>query len=667
VTTDSDRKDGEPFVGTPGELLQKAVWHYNERQYPTAAVICQGIIASFPENAEAFHILGHIATRTQEFTAAISYFMRAVSLDQMNPTFSRSFAECLENAGRTDQAILAWSQYVVLKPDEIETLRHLANLQLGAGQPLDAVKTLQGALNQSAEDPAIQYQIGLAFHHAGEPVAAVEQFKSALLGTEPGKYWPECESALSAAMRGCGRIDEAIAYARLAVSHTPELASAHNNLGLALLDAGEISAAKDALDIAMRLRPDDPEIINNLGVILTRSGQHDQAEMQFRNVLRLRPNWAHGHLNLANSLREEERLDEAIEQYRAALASAPDDYRILGSLALAQLNMNRPDEAIIAYERALGLAPENAELRKGLGIAQLLSADFKNGWCNYESRLKCTDVTQRQFNSAPWDGAPLENGKLLVHAEQGFGDTLQFSRYVPMLSGYADTIVFECQRPLADLMNSLDTNATIVARGDPLPASDAHVALMSLPGLSGTVRDNIPNQVPYLSARSDQVAEWSGRMVEESRPRIGIVWAGNPSRQDDRMRSCPLSALTPIMEREDIFLASLQMDASDADRALLRRYNIRDFSKDIKNFTDTAAAITALDHIITVDTATAHLAGALGKPVSVLLGYAADWRYMLDRTDSPWYPTMRLFRQSRRGDWDTLVQRVERQITASKP
>jgi Flp pilus assembly protein TadD len=429
-----------------------------------------------------------------------------------------------------------------------------------------------------------------------------------------------------------------------------------NNLGLVLIDAKRLDEASAYLEEAARLQPDDAEIQNNLGVCQARSGDRTAARIRFDKALALRPGWPEGHLNLANIQRQEDQLEDAVENYRKALEGNPDDYRTYGSLALAQVNLNVPDDAIESYERALELAPDDPELRKGLGIAQLLKGDLYKGWRNYEARLHCDD--QRSFAVPSWGGDDLAGGSVLIHAEQGFGDTLQFCRYLTRVSETANAgaIVFECQRPLYRLLASIDGADTVVARGDPLPNTDFHVPLLSLPRLFDTTLDNIPAPSPYLSIPAETPTTLSDR--NDGRARIGIVWKGNPNRQDDEKRSCPLAELRPLADIPGIQLFSLQTDTTEQERQWLAERDIVDLAAGFRDFADTAAHITALDFIVSVDTAAAHLAGALGKPIWVLLGESADWRYLIGRSDCPWYPTMRLFRQQIRGDWHGTAQRL---------
>jgi len=659
VEPTTNRTQLETLVGTPHEVLQRAIQRYNAGEYIAALTICQELIAVDKHNAEALYILANVAIQTGEGDEAVGLFVRAVNIAPTNAKFSRGFADALERTGRTAQAIHAWSQTLAMAPDVADAPPRLARLLAREERFSEAIDVFRRALELTPNDPEIHHDLAVALHRTGQLAAAVETFEAALRLQTNGAIRAECHNGLAATLRQCGRYAEAVVHGRQAVEFAPDSSSARNNLGLALFDSGDDQAAVSMLEEARRLKPNDPDILNNLGVALTRAHRSRDAKILFDRVLKQRPGWAEGHLNLANLLRQDGRPDAAVEHYQAALAAQPNDFRIHGSLALAQMNLDQPYDAITTYEKALTLSPENPELLQGLGIAQLLTGNFDDGWRHYESRRCNPDYATRVFTGVPWNGEALNGGTLLVYAEQGFGDTLQFCRYLPMVLARAkpDSLVFECQRPLCGLMRSLAGAYEIIARGDPLPETGHHISLLSLPGLFGTTEATIPSTSPYLSPPHIQPVALDMPQTA-MRPKIGLVWAGNPLRQDDAMRSCPVAMLEPLLAKAGPQIHTLQQAADGQSREWLQRYGAIDLAPDIKDFNDTAAAISSLDLIISVDTATAHLAGALGKAVWVLLGHAADWRYLRNRTDSPWYPSMRLFRQSRRGDWHGLIRHV---------
>lgn len=646
----------EILIGSPSEVLQSAAIHYNKGELAAAVAICRRVIEENADNAEALYILGYIAIQTGENDAAVGYFVRAVSVEPTDPRFNRGFAEALGLSGRTEQAINAWSQYLTLQPEDCDAHCSLAQLLVVAGQQEAAIDTYKAAALLAPEDPRILLHLAVAQHKAGQLTQAITCYETLLLKNESSAA---CHNGLAAALRQLGEKDRAVTHGERAVQLMPESADAHNNLGLAYYDAGAMARALDTLKEAHRLRPDDAETLNNLGVALANNGQVEKAQERFHEALTFRPNWAEAYLNLANAYRQENRLDEAVETYEKAIEANPDDFRIYGSFALARLNQNLPDAAIANYKKALAIAPDDPELRKGLGIAQLLGGNLTEGWKSYEARLQCGQP--RQFDIPRWNGENLEGGTLLVHAEQGFGDTLQFCRYLAPLArkANAEKVVFECQQPLVRLLQNIEGPDIVIPRGTPIPIADRHVPLMSLPGIFSTTLDTIPTPTSYLSS----LAAGPKPKLPAGKPIVGIIWRGNPLRQDDKMRSCPLSAFEPIVGISKAHFVSLQIDASPEDRKQLEVLNIHDVSKDISDFADTAAIVSQLDLVISVDTATAHLCGGLGKPVWVLLEYAADWRYLIGWDESPWYSSMRLFRQQNRGDWTALTRRAAAALT----
>lgn len=649
--------DGAPdeiLIGSASEVLQRAAAHYNREEYAAAATICREVVKHDPDNAEALNILGHIATQTGDYDTAVACFVQAVSVAPTDARFGRSFAQALEMSGRSDRALLAWQQYLTIAPDDLVAQCRFARLLSGSGRHREAVSAYERAATHDSAGQDVRLALALARYHAGDLPAAIESYE-ALLADDPD--CATCHNGLAATLQAAGAHARAVEHGRRATELEPGSAAFHNNLGLALLGADCADEASVSLTRAARLSPDDAEIRNNLGVCLARIGDRDGARDCFGRALALQPGWAEGLLNLANLLRQEDRIDEAVAHYRQAIEAGPDDYRTYGSLALALLDMNDAAGAIDNYETALALTPDDPELRKGLGIAQLLAGNLREGWRNYEFRLRCAGA--RPFEGRRWKGEDLTDRSILVHAEQGFGDTLQFCRFLAILKARtpAREIVFECQPSLVRLMKDIEGADKVIARGDPLPQTDFHVSLMSLPGLFDTTLETIPAPGAYIGAPARD-ARHLPALPHASAYRIGIVWKGNPRRQDDEKRSAPLAAFAPLLALDGRTVVSLQTDLTPAEADWLRARKIPDLSAGIADFADTAALVADLDLVVCVDTATAHLAGGLGKPVWVVLGVGADWRYLTGRDDSPWYPGMRLFRQKSRGDWREVIQRL---------
>jgi len=398
----------------------------------------------------------------------------------------------------------------------------------------------------------------------------------------------------------------------------------------------------------------------NLGVALRAAGRIAAAVACLRRGVALRPDDAAARSNLGNALRADGRLDEARACHEAAIAAAPASGSFVYNLALVLRDAGDLDAALARFDAAETLGYDKSELKWDRALALLLRGDMARGFTEYEWRWQTPDAKKRDFPGPAWDGAPLGDGTLLVYAEQGFGDAIQFVRYLPLLAGRAARVVFECPALLIRLLRASPACAglRLVARDiDPLPDFDAHAALLSLPHL--LTAETIPAQTPYLHppAEGTRLDDPPGGGL-----RVGIAWAGKPTHRNDRNRSLALARLAPVLELPGADFHSLQLGAAaDQIAALGFAAVLRDWRPQIRDFADSAALIAALDLVITVDSAPAHLAGALGREVWTLLPFAPDWRWRTGRTgrtDTPWYPAMRLFRQDAPGAWDEVVARV---------
>jgi len=456
-----------------------------------------------------------------------------------------------------------------------------------------------------------------------------------------------------------GRLDEAITAYRLAIAATPAFAEALNALGIALQQRGDLASAIAHYRAALEAKPDYASACGNLGAALFTQGEIAAALDYYRRAIDLRPDHADAHYNLGKALHEGGDAAGAIECYRRATTFEPGHVSAWNNLGIALRDLGHPDQAVVSYRRALALKPDAAEIRYNQAMALLEGGHFETGWGEYEARFAAGDVPERAFGRPRWTGQDLSGKTLLVWAEQGFGDSLLFARCLGMLAGRAARVVFETQPALARLMRSLPGADLVVAAGHPLPPFDFQVPLLSLPGLLGIRLASIPAQVPYLSAEPDLVETWRQRLDQTSngRLRIGLAWAGNPNQKNNHNRSLPAAALAGLLALPTAFYSLQQGD--EAER--LNRSGIGqviDLAPHLTDFAETAAALAGLDLIITVDTAVAHLAGALGCPTWTLLAFAPDWRWLRDRADSPWYPSMRLFRQDRPRDWTPVMARV---------
>jgi tetratricopeptide (TPR) repeat protein len=454
-----------------------------------------------------------------------------------------------------------------------------------------------------------------------------------------------------------GRMNDALQFLTAAVRRDPRSAEALSDLGLAQHAAERYAEALASHDAALAIAPANPDIVNRKAVALLRLDRPQEALAETGRALAIAPAHPDALGNRGNIHVKLNRPDEAVAAYDAALRIAGESAQLRTNRAHALRRLDRIEEAVADLRKAIALQPDFAEAHFELGMAQLALGDFERGWTAYEWRWATGAFAhhRRPFRSPQWTGAqPIAGKTILLHAEQGFGDTIQFVRYAPMVAGLGATVILEVQPELVSLLSGLAGAASVIARGQKLPRFDLHCPLLSLPRAFHTGLAEIPAAVPYIEASRTLAQSWADRLPAR-RPRVGIAWAGRRAHHNDLNRSLPLACLAPVLDQADVQLVSLQRDLRPGDAAIMAdRPSIAHLGEELRDFADTAALISGLDAVVAVDTAVAHLAGALGKPLLVLLPFAADFRWLRRRDDSPWYPTARLLRQPRFGDWESV-------------
>jgi len=505
-------------------------------------------------------------------------------------------------------------------------------------------------------------QRALRAHQQGD-LDQAERHCTALLRHDPGNF--DALHCLGDINYRRGRLDAALALFQAALRADLGRADGFASLGLVFHSLRRFKEALISYEEGLRIAPTHAELLNRRGVALLELGRPREAREDFERVLAADP----GHLdalgNLGNALIRLNRPADALAAYDRALQSAPANAQLLTNRAVALRRLDRPHEALMSVASALAARPNFAQARFVQSVAQLTLGDFAAGWRGYEARWAVGALaSQRRTFTAPlWLGRePLEGKTILLHAEQGFGDTIQFVRYAPLLAARGATVVLEVQPPLVRLLSRMPGVAAVVARRQPLPAFDFHCPLLSLPLACATAPATIPADIPYLAPDPADAALVRERLPRQ-RPLIGLVWAGEPSHDNDLNRSIRLQTLLPLIDRTDVAFVSLQHEVRDDDAPLLQnRANVLRLGEEFRDFADAAAAIGALDAVIAVDTAVAHLAGAMGKPLFLLLPFAADFRWLRERQDSPWYPSARLLRQPKFGDWDSVIETLREEL-----
>jgi tetratricopeptide (TPR) repeat protein len=461
-----------------------------------------------------------------------------------------------------------------------------------------------------------------------------------------------------------GRMDAAIDLIVRAIEVSPNVPYYHSNLGIALREKGKLDESIAALRRAIQLNPNLAPAHNNLGIALSDQGRLDDAVAEYHIAIRIDPAYADACNNLGVALNELDRVDEAIEFYRQAIRSRPDFAAAHNNLGTALKDKGRVADAIDSFGRAIQLDPRYSEARWNRALALLLSGDFQNGWREHESRLQTQSAfvaPPRKFSEPQWDGGDLRGRTILLHPEQGLGDTMQFVRYAPLVAGRGGKVILGCAPQLSRLLLGSVGVARIAAMNRPLPRFDVQCPLMSLPLVFATDLSSIPATIPYLFPDPALVQDWQRRIGTKERSfKIGVAWAGNPKNPRDRSRSIGLGQLSPLAEASKN--ATVQFHSLQKGQAAAQPpppgMNLTNWNHDLHDFAETAALIANLDLVITVDTAVAHLAGAMAKPVWLLLRFVPDWRWLMSRDDSPWYPTMRLFRQTSPGDWNSPIRKL---------
>ncbi len=567
-------------------------------------------------------------------------------------------------AGRLREAEAVYRAVLRAAPEHASTHYNLAVALRGLGENEAAAAQYRRALALKPDNAKAHSNLAIILAEQGRPAEAETHYRQAI-AVQPDHA--NAHYNLANLLRQQGRVGEAIGHYQRSLKVNPDDPDAHNNLGIALAADGDQSEAVAAFEHALALRPDFAEAWNNLAATLEQQGDLAAAGRACLRALALVPGYADAHYNLGHVLDVEDKVEDAESRYRLAVAIDPSHAKAHNNLGFLLQRQGRLDEALARYERAQALDPDYADAHWNEALARLLTGDFAIGWRKYAWRARRPETPSRTFAEPAWDGGNIAGRTILLYAEQGMGDAMQFIRYAPLVKDRGARVVVECHPELRRLFATAAGTDALAGRGDALPAFDCHASLLDVPALLGTALETVPAGIPYLHAEPALIAEWRSRLEGSGALKVGLAWRGNPAHANDRRRSVPAQTMARLAAADGVSWFCLQPDARPDELAAFAPSMLNDCGKLLRDWADTAALIAALDLVITVDTSVAHLAGALGKPAWVLLPFAPDWRWLLDREDSPWYPTLRLFRQAEAGEWEEVLERVGFELTEISP
>lgn len=609
-----------------GNIVERAIAKHQAGDLAGAERDYRSAIEKDPDNAECIHLLGVIQQQRGNHAASIDMIRRAIGIDERNAAFRSNLAVALRAAGRLEEAAAELREALRLDPRYTVARKNLGVILNSLGRSAEAEPLLRQAAAEAPGDPAGLKQHGVA-------------------------------------LMNLGRLPEAAETLRAAAERTPDDTAVLNNLGIVLKELGRIDEALAYFEKAAAVDPDSAETYNNLGTALSAAGRLEEALPRFRKALEIKPGYLEARHNLGVALRDLGNLREGVDLLRQAVEASPGDPEAQNNLAAGLQCQGQYDEAMVHYKRALRIKPDHVWAHFNRSTLLLGGGDYEHGWLEYEWRLKRPGTLVRRFDKPLWDGTPLPEGSVLLYTEQGLGDTIQFVRYAPLVKERVGTVILECQELLLPILSRCRGIDRLVPAGGERPPFDRYAPLMSLGGILDTRVDSIPAAVPYILPDPALVKRWKDRLDDYDGFLVGINWQGNPRFQRDYQRSMPLSHFAPLADVPGVRLISLQWGPGREQLPdAAQQFPVVDLGEDIDRdtgaFMDRAAIMMNLDLVVSSDTATPHLAGALGAPVWTALCYSPDWRWFTEGEANPWYPTMRLFRQPAPGNWEAVFRDI---------
>jgi tetratricopeptide (TPR) repeat protein len=626
------------------------------------------------KNFSALQLIATLYAQNNEPLKAIDFFSKAI---RINPNFGPCYSNrgnALKEIGRYNEALINYDKAISLQPSD-------ANNYSNRGVALQELGRLEEALSSYDKAISLDPNSAEAFSNRGVALQELGRLEEALssydIAIKLKDNFSRAYANRADVLQKLSRFNEALSDYDEAIRLEPNNAEVYFNCGNAFKELGRFKEALDCYQSAISFNPKWPEAYCNQGSALQALRQLDTALVSFNMAIDLKPDYAEAYSNRGNALQEMGRLEESLESYDKAIQIAPRLVDAYSNRGLVLEKLKHLSAAIASFDAAIQLDPNLADVRFNKSLTLLLSGNFEKGWQEYEWRWKKHSLIiskqDRFFSKPAWLGdQPLNDKKIYLYSEQGMGDTIQFCRYAPIISNLGAEVILEVQPPLVQLLKQMPGVSDVVRFGDAVPPMiDFHCPLMSLPLALKTTLDTIPKNTPYLKADSTKFFYWQKKLSNVNGFRVGLVWNGGFRPDQIKLwgindrRNIPVSKLSKALSDLNVNFYSLQKgDPAESEIKLLEHElwpneNFFNYSNELHDFSDTAALIANLDLIISVDTSTAHLAAAMGKPVWLMNRYDSCWRWFLDRDDSPWYPSLKIYRQSRMNDWDDILERVK--------
>lgn len=663
---------------------------------PDAARYLNQAVEINPRNADGFYMLATLARTTGHLDESIGYFEKALEINPGFQTIYGELSQLLLHCGRRERAKSVVSQGIMHFPTVADFHYFLGNVHIALGEYAAAIESLVNAVSLNEDHSDAHFALGNLLVELGRTEAALGNYRRA---TEIKPEFTDAFFRQANALLKLNRSSEALVNFNHALKLNPNYVPALVGRGAVLLGLQQNAEALVNCDRVVKLMPDSPEAFLNKSAALQNLGRYEEALTSCERALVLNPEYLDALINQGTALSALNRYREALESYQSALRIRPDCVDALLGMSIALFHLSRCAESVECCTAALGFEPGRAQayLNRGLALmgmnqsdlalqnfaeaielnptyadahfneslCRLLIGEFDSGWKLYEWRWQTPQLAaeKRRFSQPLWTGKQsLQEKTILVHCEQGFGDTIQFCRYTALLAARGATVVLEVQAGLKTLLVNLTGARRILDRSESPPLFDYHSPLMSLPLAFNTSMTSIPAPVAYIIHNEHRAIVWQARLGQKLKPRIGIVWSGSVGHKNDLNRSVPFAEFCALLSNEIQFI-SLQKEVRSTDRLLLDQHSeVAHYGNDLRDFTETAALIANVDLVISVDTSVAHLAGAMGKPLWLLLPFSPDWRWLLDRMDSPWYPSFRLYRQTLSNDWSSVIKVLKTDI-----